>query len=134
VPALRPDDVVWLRGMGTHRTPLIVTGREEDGRVEPTSLRFARTARSLGQAARREGLRAPTFRSPPRRVGLTRTIRRGRDGGATVAVVLRGRPWPAVVADMVEGVLASNGLAGARADRVRAALWAAVADSVERAA
>jgi hypothetical protein len=133
-PALRPDDDVWLRGMGAHRRPLTVTGREEDGAVESMSLRFARAARSLGQAARREGLRAPTFRSPPRRVGLTRTIQRRRDGGATVAVVLRGRPWPAVVADMVEGVVACNGLAGTGADRVRAALWAAVADTLDRAA
>jgi len=102
--------------------------------VEPTSLRFARIARSLTQAARRQGLRAPTFRSPPRRVGLTRTIQRRRDGGATVAVVLRGRPWPAAVADMIEGVVAYNRLTGATADSVRTALWASVADALGRAA
>jgi hypothetical protein len=104
------------------------------GDVEPTSLRCARIARSLAQAARRHGVRAPTFRSPPRHVGLTRTIQRRRDGGATVAVVLRGRPWPAVVADMIEGVVAYNGLTGARADRLRTALWASVADALDVAA
>jgi hypothetical protein len=104
------------------------------GGVEPTSLRFARIARSLAQAARHQGVRPPTFRSPPRRMGLTRTIQRRRDGGATVAVVLRGRPWPAVVADMIEGVVAHNGLTGARADRLRTALWAAVADALDQAA
>ena len=51
-----------------------------------------------------------------------------------MAVVLRGRPWPAVVADMIEGVVAYNGLTGARADRVRTALWASVADALDRAA
>ncbi|MGH9112724.1 MAG: hypothetical protein ACRDZN_10590 [Acidimicrobiales bacterium] len=102
--------------------------------TEPTSLRFARIARSLTQAARRHGMRAPTFRSPPRRAGLTRTIQLRRGGGATVAVVLRGRPWAAVVADMIEGVVVHNGLAGAPADRLRAALWASVADALELAA
>jgi hypothetical protein len=101
--------------------------------MEPTSLRFARLARSLGEAARSQGLRAPTFRSPPRIPEVTRSIVR-RGPGVTVAVALRGRPWPAVVADMVEGVVAANRLAGVRADRVRAALWTAVAGGDEQAA
>jgi hypothetical protein len=49
-------------------------------------------------------------------------------------VALRDRPWPAVVADMVEGVVAANRLAGVRADRVRAGLWAVVGDAGDRAA
>ena len=53
-------------------------------------------------------------------------MRRRSDGGATIAVVVRGRPWAAVVADMVEGVLVANGLKGAAADRARAKLWLAV--------
>jgi len=93
--------------------------------MEPTSLRFARLARSLAATARAQGLRAPTFRSPPRLPGVSRSIVR-RGPAVVVAVALRGRPWPAVVADMVEGVVAANRLAGARADRVRASLWAAV--------
>jgi len=101
--------------------------------MEPTSLRFARLARSLGEAARAQGLRAPTFRSPPRLPGVTRSIVR-RGPGVVVAVALRDRPWPAVVADMVEGVVAANRLAGVRADRVRAGLWAVVGDAADRAA
>jgi hypothetical protein len=101
--------------------------------MEPTSLRFARLARSLGEAARAQGLRAPTFRSPPRLAGVTRSIVR-RGPAVTVAVALRDRPWPAVVADMVEGVVAANRLAAVRADRARAALWAAVAEGSEVAA
>src|ERR671910_3180867 len=92
---------------------------------EPTSLRFARIARSLAQAARRHGVRAPAFRSPPRRGGLTRTIQPRQGGGATVAVVLRGRPWPAVVADMIEGVIVHNGVAGGQAHPVGAGPWGA---------
>ena len=101
--------------------------------MEPTSLRFARLARSLGEAARAQGLRAPSFRSPPRLPGVSRSIMR-RGPGVTVAVALRDRPWAAVVADMVEGVVAANRLAGVGADRARAALWEAVAAGDELAA
>lgn len=51
-----------------------------------------------------------------------------------MAVRLKGRPWSAVVSDMIEGVVVANGLTGARADRARAALWLAVDDSGELAA
>ena len=107
--------------------------------MEPTSLRFARIARSLAEAARAQGLRAPTFRSPPRVPGVTRTIRRGRDGGgggdgATVSVVLRGRPWAAVMADMIEGAIVANDLTGVPADRARAALWSALPEMSDLAA
>jgi hypothetical protein len=102
--------------------------------MEPTSLRFARLARSLGAASRAQGLRAPAFRSPPRLAGVSRSICRRGPGGATVAVALRGRPWAAVMADMVEGVLVANRLAGVAADRARTALWEAVCEDVDRAA
>jgi hypothetical protein len=101
--------------------------------MEPTSLRFARLARSLADAARAQGLRAPTFRSPPRIPDVTRSIVR-RGPAVTVAVALRDRPWPAVVADMVEGVVAANRLTGVRADRVRSGLWRVVGDMADLAA
>ena len=63
---------------------------------------------------------------------MQRTIRRRR-GVPTIAVRLRGRPWPAVVSDMIEGIVVGNGLSGARADRIRAALWLAIDNSTERA-
>ena len=59
--------------------------------------------------------------------GVQRSIR-WRGGSATIAVVVRGRPWGAVVADMVEGIVVANSLDRARADTVRAALWLAVAE------
>ena len=69
----------------------------------------------------------PTFRSPPGISDVQRSIRR-RGGSATVAVVLRGRPWGAVLADMIEGIVAANGLDRTRADTIRAALRLAVED------
>lgn len=90
------------------------------------AVRFAEAARALGEAARARGLVVPGYRSPPRMRGVDRTIRRRRDGGATISVQLADRPWPAVLADMVEGVVVANGLEGADAMRVRTALWEAL--------
>ena len=96
-------------------------------RMEATSLQFANAARSLGHAARLRDLVVPGFRAPPGIEGVQRTLRRRR-GVPSIAVRLKGRPWSAVVADMIEGVIVANGLAGVRADRARSALWLAVDD------
>ena len=92
---------------------------------------FAETARLLGEAARRERWRVPSFRSPPRVLGRDRTIRRHPDGSVAVAVSLSGRPFVAVIADMVEGTVAANELEGLDADRCRRALWTAVEAQVD---
>ena len=91
-----------------------------------SALDFAHAARVLGREARRRGLVAPSYRCPPRIVGVQRSLRRFPEGGATVAVQLKGRPWPAVLADMIEGVVAANGLLPPHADRLRDELWQAV--------
>lgn len=87
-----------------------------------TAVDFAGAARTLTRAARALGLLGPSFRCPPRLVGVDRSIRR-RPDGAIVAVRLRGRPWAAVLADMIEGVVVANRLAPPAADRARADLW-----------
>jgi hypothetical protein len=92
---------------------------------QPTTVDFASAARALTQAARRDGLVGPSYRCPPRLVGVDRSIRR-RPDGAVVSIRLRGRSRSAVLADMIEGVIATNRLVPPRADRVRADLWAAV--------
>jgi hypothetical protein len=46
-----------------------------------------------------------------------------------VAVVLRNRPWAAVLSDLIDGVVAANRLSGAVADRARGSLWEAMAGS-----
>jgi hypothetical protein len=93
--------------------------------MESTSLRFAEAARCLADATRPRRLVAPSFRSPPRIPG-DRSIRKRVDGGATVAVRYRGRPWPAVLADMVEGVVVTNDLVAEPAARLRTDLWRAL--------
>lgn len=85
---------------------------------------FAAAARTLATEARRRGLVGPSYRCPPRLVGVDRTIRR-RPDGAIVSVRVRGRPWPAVVADMIEGVVVANRLTPPQSDRIRTELWQA---------
>jgi len=91
-----------------------------------STVRFAHAARHLGAAARAAGLTVPAFRSPPRRPGAPRTIRR-LPGGPVVAVVLRDRVFAEVLADMVEGIVIANRLEGAAAGRIRTSLLDAVA-------
>lgn len=87
-----------------------------------SALEFSESVRRVVDLARRGGLTAPVFRSPPRLDGVDRTIRRGRRG-AVVAIRRVGRPLAAVQADVIEGVVAANGLSGARADRFRRVAW-----------
>ena len=84
-------------------------------------IRFADVARRLGAATRAAGLVVPAFRTPPRRPGAPRTIRR-LPGGPVVAVLVRARPLADVVADMVEGVVVANDLSGDAAARMRTVL------------
>ncbi len=102
-----------------------------------STIEFAAAARTLARAAARRGLVVPSFRCPPRLVGADRTIRRrrGRRGEADSAVVsirVKGRPCEAVLADMIEGVVVTNGLVTPDADRLRTELWSLV--SVQPAA
>ncbi len=87
---------------------------------------FAAAARRLALVARRHWLVAPSYRSPPRLVGVDRTIRRRAEGGAVVAVRVHGRPVVAVLADMIEGVVVANELEPPQSDRARTELWRAL--------
>lgn len=95
-----------------------------------TALEFAHAARLLGREARRRGLVAPSYRCPPRLVGVQRSLRR-YPSGAVVAVQLKGRPWVAVLGDMIEGVVVVNRLAPPHADRLRTELWSALGVEVQ---
>jgi len=97
-----------------------------------TTVEFAAAARTLTREARRQGLVGPSFRCPPRLVGVDRSIRRRTDG-AVVSIRLKGRPRGAVIADMIEGVVVANGLQPPAADRVRTQLWVAL-DGAARSA
>ncbi len=90
-----------------------------------TTVEFAAAARTLTREARRQGLVGPSYRCPPRLVGVDRSIRR-RPDGAVVSIRLQGRPRGAVIADMIEGVVVCNSLRPPAADRIRTELWVAV--------
>jgi hypothetical protein len=94
--------------------------------ARPPTFRFVDICTTLTTAARALGLVPPSFRSPPGVAGAVRSIRRRGVDDAVVSVAHRGRPWPVVVADLVEGIVVANGLSGAAALRARSALWAAV--------
>ncbi|MBV1894466.1 MAG: hypothetical protein KUG57_10490 [Ilumatobacteraceae bacterium] len=89
---------------------------------------FASAALLLGREARRQGMFGPSYRCPPRLVGVDRSIR-FRPNGAVVAVRLRDRGRNAVLADMIEGVVVANSLQSPHADRIRAELWRIVEGS-----
>jgi len=86
---------------------------------------FASAARILASQAHRHGLRPPGFRSPPRIVGVDRSLRRFNNR-VVVSVLLRGRPFVAVLSDMIEGVVAANQLTGRNAENARTVLWSSV--------
>lgn len=90
------------------------------------SMQFARVARALGEAASRGGLVVPAFRSPPRQTGVRRAMQRRTDGSVTVSVALRDRPWLAVQADMIDGVLAANEFTDAQRGEWRDRLFGAL--------
>ena len=90
--------------------------------MESTTIRFADAARVLTREARQRGLVTPGFRCPPRLVGVDRTLRR-RSGSPVISVRVRGRPWPVVLGDMIEGVVAANDLPPPAATRLRTELW-----------
>jgi len=86
--------------------------------------KFTAAARVLAQRAAELDLVVPGFRSPPRIVGVNRSIRRSRDSeGGVVAVRLSDRPFTAAVGDMIEGVIYINRLEPSEADRARTQLW-----------
>jgi hypothetical protein len=89
------------------------------------TIEFAHAARILTTEAQRRGLIGPSYRCPPRIVGVDRSLRR-HHGGVVIAVTWRGRPWPAVLADMIEGVVVANAVPPAQAYRLRAELWTAL--------
>ena len=104
-----------------------------------STVEFAAAARTLSRAAARRGLVAPSFRCPPRLVGVDRSIRRragrgARASSAVVSVKVKDRPREAVLGDMIEGIVVANGLVAPEADRTRTELWAVAARAAAVAA
>lgn len=73
--------------------------------LELSSVQFAQMARAIALAVGGEA--RIRFRSPPRVLGLNRSIRHHTDGSSVVSVALRGRIGHTVAADMIEGAMAA---------------------------
>ncbi len=86
------------------------------------SVHFSMVARAITRAGKRIGLHVPGFRSPPQSGQLDRTVRRHKSG-SIVAVRVKGRPFAAVIGDLVEGVVVCNQLTQREAGDVRNVLW-----------
>jgi hypothetical protein len=86
------------------------------------SVRFSVFARAITDAGKCLGLNVPSFRSPPHDGRLDRTLRR-HTSGSIVAVRVKDRPFGAVIADLVEGVIVCNRLTQREAGDVRNVLW-----------
>ena len=99
-----------------------------------STLRFAAVVQLVAAEARSLGLEVPGFRSPPRLPGADRSLRRRPGAPPAIAVRLRGRPFEAIIADMVEGVVVANGLTGSRAAGARLRLLDAASRGSEPAA
>ena len=104
-----------------------------DSSADPSG-RFVLTARALAAASREMGLNVPSFQSPPRSDQLDRSIQRSGNGDCVVAVRVRGRPFAAVVADAIEGIVVCNRLDASAAAAVRDELWREIEGSHDAAA
>lgn len=80
------------------------------------------------------GLHVPSFQSPPRSDQLDRAIQRSRNGDCVVAVRVRNRPFAAVVADAIEGIVVCNQLDASAAGAVRDELWREIEGNHDAAA
>ncbi|MDE0497685.1 MAG: hypothetical protein OXH86_10055 [Acidimicrobiaceae bacterium] len=103
-----------------------------DSSADPSG-RFALTVRALAAASREMGLNVPSFQSPPRSDQLDRSIQRDVHGDCVVAVRVRGRPFAAVVADAIEGIVVCNQLEASAAAAVRDELWREIEGSHDAA-
>ena len=96
------------------------------------SMRFAVTARVVVEACRLEGIEVPAFRTPPKTQGIDRAIRRS-ELGVIVSVRIIGRPFLAVVADLVEGAVICNQFVGSQASSLRNVLWTRIVENLQDA-
>ena len=86
------------------------------------SVRFSIVAKAFGQLAAQAGFVAPGFRSPPSSRQTDRAIRK-HGSGSVVAVRIKDRPFEAVIADMIDGVIVCNELSSPRSGELRNLLW-----------
>lgn len=93
-----------------------------------SQVEFSQIARSLQQECARLGLKAPAFRSHPKRG--TRALHRHSE--QTVVLIALGRDVHEVTGDMIDGCLASQSepLDAETTETLRGALWIAAGEAV----
>ena len=89
--------------------------------AESVSIQFSITVRTLGRIANQLGYVTPQFRCPPPSAQYQRSVRRNHDD-LSISIVIRGRPWLAVLADIVEGFVIANAKLGQDSE-IRNILW-----------
>jgi hypothetical protein len=98
------------------------------------AMQFASMARVVAEESRARGLKVPGFRTPPHAIGVSRSLQRLPGGDALVAVAIRGREDAEVYGDLVDGVIAVNGLRGGLAKSMHRTLLRSVLASAPQAA
>ena len=90
--------------------------------AESISIQFSIAVRTLGRIADRLGYRIPQFRCPPPSAKYQRSVRKTGDENLSISIVIRGRPWLAILADIVEGFVIANTQSGQDSE-IRNILW-----------
>lgn len=95
--------------------------------AESVSIQFSITIRTLGRIAHQLGYQTPQFRCPPPSAKYQRSVRRNNDV-LSISIVIRGRPWLAVLADIVEGFVLANAKL-VQDSEIRNILWDCIASN-----
>jgi hypothetical protein len=98
-------------------------------RTLANAMQFALASRAIAREVASRGLLSPTFRCPPRLTGADRTLRRRPDGSVVIAIRVTGRPFPSVLHDMIDGVMAAQPTISDDPTSLRRGLWLALANA-----
>ena len=90
--------------------------------AESISIQFSIAVRTLGRIADQLGYRIPKFRCPNPSAKYQRSGRKTGDENLSISIVIRGRPWLAILADIVEGFVIANTQSGQDSE-IRNILW-----------
>ena len=117
-PARRPPRFAVVPRRHTPGMPSVQSAITQPRAVRPSGevsfAGFSSLVLVLSAWARAHALQSPQFRSPPRLVGVTRSVRRAPGCRPVVSIRLRDRDRSEVVRDMVDGLLAVNPELGLR--------------------
>ena len=75
---------------------------DNENMAESISIQVTKADRTLGRIADQLGYRIPPFRCPPPSAKYQRSVRKTGEENLSISIVIRGRPWLAILADIVE--------------------------------